>query len=153
MVFGWLPGVCVDSAFAKNLRLELPHLRSAVPRVARQSSLPAGVREKGVGVPVPFGGDLRQQKPALPAALDDEAVAADDDVVRSGDRLERTEQRDFDVDGVEFVRRERRKARVAAAGGDRAARKNGAERLVRLDMADAPTQVALFLQRRTLRSF
>ncbi len=73
---------------------------AALPRVSRKPGLLAGVREKRLRVPVPFGRHLRQQQAALPSLFDDQTVAADDDVLRPGDRLERAEQRDLDVDVV-----------------------------------------------------
>src|SRR6185369_6832250 len=101
------PGL--PTALAEDFRFETPYLRVFFPRVARQAGLLAGVREKGVGVPMPLLRNLRQQQPSMPAALDDQAMTADDDVLRSHDRLERAEQRDLDVDRLELVRRERRK--------------------------------------------
>ena len=63
------------------------------------------------------------------------------------DRLERAEQRDLDVQLFELGRRDRRETRIGRPGGDRAARHDGAERLVRLDVADAATQLAAVVQR------
>ena len=87
---------------AEHLRFEPPHFGPVFPRVSRQAGLVAGLREKRLGIPVPFGRDLRQQQAAVPSTLDDQSVPADDDVGGSGDRFERTEQRDLDFQLGDF---------------------------------------------------
>src|SRR5713226_6164460 len=95
----------------EDFRLEAPQSGAVFPRVARQAGFVTGLREKRFRVPVEFGRDLGQQKTPLPAILHHEAMATDGDVGRTGNRLERAEQRDLDVDLGELDVRDRRKAR------------------------------------------
>src|SRR5262249_58055663 len=82
----------------------------------------------------------------MPALLHEKPVTADHDVRGRGDGLERTEQRDLDLHVGELGAGNRRKPRVAAACGDRAPRHDHSQRLVRLDVADAPAQIAAHVQ-------
>ena len=88
------------------------------------------LRQECFRIPLPFGRNLRQQQAALPALLHDEAVTPDLDVVGAGDRLERPEDGQLDVECREFGRGDARKPRVGAAGGDRTSEHHVAERLV-----------------------
>ena len=132
---------------AEHLRLEPPHFGAVFPRVARQAGLVTRVREETSRRPTPLRRDLRQQQAALPVALDDQAVAADDDVGGAVDRFERAEQGDLDFQLGHFGEADRREARIGRGGGDRAARHDAAQRLVGLDVADAAAQLAVFVQR------
>src|SRR6185369_5375179 len=96
-----LPALPCPLPLAEHLRFEPPQRREMFPRVARQPGFVAGVGEKGFCVPAPFGCHLWQQQTPMPSGFDDEAVAPDLDVIRSGDRLERSEKRDLDLDLLE----------------------------------------------------
>jgi hypothetical protein len=80
-----------------------------LPGVARQAGFVAGLDEEGFGDPSSI-----RSRPAAAAGraatrLHHQPVAADFDVLGSGDRLERTEQRDLDLELLELGRRDRRK--------------------------------------------
>src|SRR5262249_32319899 len=135
------------SSLAEHLRLESKQLRGVLPRIVRQSGFAAGLGEKRVGVPLPLGRGLRQQKTPMPALLDEQTMAADLDLPRRCDRLEQPEQRDLDLQVGQLGLRDRWKPRVAAARRDGAPRDDEPERLVRLNVADAPAQIAAAVQR------
>src|SRR6185503_11622587 len=96
------------SSLPEHLRLESPQLRALLPRVARQARLVAGVREKRLPVPSPFGRDLRQQQPALTVLLDDQPVPAHFNLLRRCDRLERAEKRYLNLQAGQFPGGDRR---------------------------------------------
>src|SRR5262249_40682506 len=93
-------------------------------------------------IPMPLGCDLGQQQSAIPTELDDQAVASDADVLGSRDRLEWSEERQLDVELPQLGRRNRRKPRIFAGRGDRAARNHAPERLVIAEVTDAAAQLA-----------
>ena len=101
------------------------------------------LRKKRLAIPVPLGRHLRQQQPAVPTHFDDEAVAPDGDVVGTGDRLERTEERELEIERRQFCGGDGRKARVRAAGGDRTTRDHVAEWLVHLYVPDAAAELTV----------
>src|SRR5580765_8013649 len=72
---------------AEDLRFEPPDFGPVFPGVSRQPGLVTGVREKRLGIPLPFRRDLRQQQAPVPLTLDDQSVPADDHVRGSVDRL------------------------------------------------------------------
>ena len=104
-----------------------------LPRVARQAGLVAGLREKRLARPTSI-----RSRPAAAAAR----AAIRCSTTRpwrptsmscgAGDRLERTEQRDLDLDAGEFVGVTGGNRGSALHGGDRARAHDAAERLGRL---------------------
>src|SRR5262245_34077042 len=103
--------------------------------------------EKRFHVPLPLGGHLRQQQSPAPAALDDESVAADLDVCRSGDRLQRSEQRQFDLEVRQFSGIDCCEARILCRRGDRTALNDVTQRLVGFKVPDASAQRTVRVQR------
>src|SRR5439155_19211757 len=127
---------------AEHLRLEPPHLRAALPRVARQPRLVTRLRDKRLAVPIPFRRDLRQEQASVPPHFHHQAMAADLDIVGKGNRLERTQHRDLELEMRELGGADRRKSWIGAGCGDGAAQDHAAERLVSVHMANAPAQFA-----------
>src|SRR5947209_7529128 len=128
---------------AEHLRLKPPHLRALFPGVARQAGLVTRLRKKRLAIPVPLGRHLRQQQPAVPTHFDDEAVTPDGDVVGTGDRLERTEERELEIERRQFYGGDGREARIRAAGGDGTTRDHVAEWLVHLHVPDAAAELTV----------
>src|SRR5204863_1671057 len=115
---------------------ESPDLGAVLPGVARQTGFMAGLLEQLEAIPLPFGRDLRQQQPPVPAHLDDETMTADRDLARIAHRLERTEHGDFYVEVRQLAGADRRKPRIGAACGNRAVGDHVCDWAVGLDVAD-----------------
>jgi len=49
--------------------------------------------QKGLAIPLPFGGDLRKQQASMVAAFNNEAMLADGDFLGRRDTRERSQQR------------------------------------------------------------
>src|SRR5206468_1715835 len=105
----------------------------------------ARLREERFRVPFPFNRDLRQQQSAMPGPLDDETVPADFNVGRTGDRLERAQKRQLDLECRQLRGGDRRKSWIRAARRDSAPFQHAPKRLVRLDMTDAPAELAVIV--------
>ena len=74
-------------------------------------------------------------------------MRADLDLVRARHRFEWTEQRQLEIELGQLGHRDGRKPWIGAARGDRAARDDEPERFVRLDVPDAPAQIAVTMER------
>ena len=105
----------------------------------------ARVRQECFRIPLPFGSDLRQQQAAARPFFDHDTMAADLDVGRAGDRFERHQQRQLEIDVRQLVDGEGRKSRIEAACGRRAARDDAAERLVGIDVTDAAAKLTVLV--------
>ena len=83
----------------------------------------------------------------MPPHFHHQAMAADLDIVGKGNRLERTQHRDLELEMRELGGADRRKSWIGAACGDGAAQDHAAERLVSVHMANAPAQFAMAVDR------
>ena len=81
----------------------------------------------------------------MPGPLDDETVPADFNVGRTGDRLERAQKRQLDLECRQLRGGDRRKSWIRAARRDSAPFQHAPKRLVRLDMTDAPAELAVIV--------
>src|SRR5579864_7223947 len=119
------------SVLAEDFGVESPQAGTSRPSVARQPRFVAGVLEKGGGVPLPVGGDLRQQQSPVPPLFHNEPMTSDFDLGGRLDPLEWTEQRDFNVNIRELRWGDGRKSRIGGRRGHCTAGNDAAERFVR----------------------
>ena len=113
--------------------------------------------------PALFRGDLRKEHGAMPALLQDHAVAAQDNVSRTVDLSQGRQDGDLKPKSGEFAPGHRDESRIARGRGNSVAHDPVAQRLISLDVADTSAQApvavfqgdkdaAVFPQHRLIRS-
>ena len=85
-------------AVAEDFGFELPQRRTVFPCVEGQAGLAARLFDERPFVPLPFDRHLWKKQSALPSPFHDETVTTDFDLTGSCRRLERTKNRQFDLD-------------------------------------------------------
>ncbi len=107
------------------------------PGVGRQSGFQTGLSEKCLSVPAKLRGHLGKKQSMPPPLADMKAVAADLDRERVGDRLERGEDGDLQLEFGQFLAGDRWKTGVLGRGGDGAVGHSLGQGTNSMDISDA----------------
>src|SRR5688572_10542843 len=117
------------------------------PRVRRESRLLRELGKERLAVEAPLGRDLRQKQTAPAAELEDQSVAADDDLLDVFDEPRRGEDGNLYGARGKLVGGERRKARVLERRAQGEPRDRAREIALRRERADTPPEPAAALER------
>ena len=132
--------------FAENDRLEGQEARSVSPGAGRKSRLLAQVVQHLIPSPSLFRGDLGEKHGGFSPLLEEDAIPADDNVVRAGDRFHRRQHGNLNFQIGQIRGRHGAEARILEGGLEGHRTDELGEGPVRDHPADAAAQVSPLLE-------
>jgi len=134
-------------SLSEDLRFKDEDVRTTPPGARGQSSLDTRMIEERIAVPPVLARHLRQQQSAVRALLDDQPVRADLDFLDRLDLALAREDRDFEADAGELLRRDAIESGIRVRHGLCELRDEPGDRQRRIQLTETAPQFAVVKNR------